>query len=76
MAVSGFYFKGEFMKDKRKLKVKSIRDEIFCKIELSAPWIMSPLQDRSIKKLKMAVDKILENNLDKYKLKTRQYISY
>jgi hypothetical protein len=40
--------------------IKQLRNEIFYRIETSAPWIFSPLKAESINKLKESIDKIIE----------------
>lgn len=45
------------------VKTKELRKEIFSRIGLSAPWIFSPLQHKTIKDLHDAVDGLIENYL-------------
>ena len=40
--------------------VKQLRNEIFYRIETSAPWVFSPLKAESINRLKESIDTIIE----------------
>jgi hypothetical protein len=53
----------------QKIKIKELRDEIFNRLGLNAPWIMLPLQQKTIRELKKYTYKVIA----KYTREIKEY---